>query len=96
MNALFTSWFGASWRTTLFGVIQLLAGTALNYLQSLTPGDTFNWTFFSMQVLVAVLALMSKDKEVHGGTIASGETPTTADTKAATAIVDAKATGTNK
>jgi hypothetical protein len=89
MNALFTSWFGASWRTTLLGIVQFVAQLVYNYMQSLTPGASWDWKVFGSSAFLAILGFLSKDKEVHGGTIASGETPTAIDTAKATAIVDA-------
>lgn len=85
-----TSIFGASWRTTLFGLVQLLAGTAVNYMQSLEAGASFNWSVFSMQAIVAVLSFITKDGKVTGGVVASGEKPNPTQEKEATAIVEAK------
>jgi hypothetical protein len=93
MNNFMTSIFGASWRTTLFGIIQLLAGTAVNYIQSLEPNATFNWSAFAMQAMVALLAFLSKDGKVTGGTVASGEKPNPVQAKEAEATVAAKGNG---
>ena len=89
MQTLLANTFGANWRTSLFGIIQFVAGQAYNYIQSLSPEATFDWKIFFGQLMVAVLALLAKDSNVTGGTVASGETPTKADTKTATALVDA-------
>ena len=66
MNKIMSSIFGASWRTSLFGVIQLLAGTTVNYIQSLN-GGVFSWTVFGMQAALAILSFLSKDGQVTGG-----------------------------
>ena len=69
MSTFFTSILGANWRTSLFGLLQLVAGTAVNYIQSLTPGSAFDWKVFGSQVLIAALSLLSKDANVTGGTV---------------------------
>ena len=75
MTALLTSIFGANWRTSLFGVLQLVVGTAVNYYQSLAPGAAFDWKTLAGQVVVAIALLLTKDANVTGGTIPSGTTP---------------------
>ena len=78
MSALLVSIFGDNWRTSLFGILQFVAGTAYNYIQSLQPGAAFDWHVFIGQVLVAGLALLSKDAKVTGGAVqakASGVLP---------------------
>jgi hypothetical protein len=91
MTTFLTSILGASWRTTLFGIIQLVAGTFVNYMQSLGAGAKFNWSIFSMQVVMAGALALTKDSKVTGGTIPTGEKPTMEATQKAEAIVAAKA-----
>ena len=74
MNTFLVSIFGDNWRTTLFGVLQFVAGTAYNYIQSLDPGAAFDWKIFTTQLIVAILALISKDATVTGGTVKATKT----------------------
>ena len=74
MNTFLVSIFGDNWRTTLFGVLQFVAGTAYNYIQSLDPGAVFDWKIFATQLIVALLALISKDATVTGGTVKATKT----------------------
>ena len=90
MTALLSSIFGANWRTSLFGVLQLVVGTAVNYYQSLAPGAAFDWKTLAGQVVVAIALLLTKDANVTGGTIPSGTTPTPEATAQAVAAVQAK------
>ena len=90
MTALLTSIFGASWRTTVVGLLQLAIGTGLNYYQSLAPGATFDTHVLIVQIGIALLAFFTKDGQVHGGTIPTGTTPTPEATAQAVAAVQAK------
>lgn len=71
MTKLLESIFGASWRTTVFGLVQLIVGTALNYYQSLAVTAVFDWKVFGGQVLLALAMFFTKDGKVTGGTIAA-------------------------
>ena len=53
MTALLTSIFGASWRTTVVGLLQLAIGTGLNYYQSLAPGAKFDTHVLIVQIGIA-------------------------------------------
>jgi hypothetical protein len=69
MQNFLESLLGSNWRTSLFGIIQFIAGQAYNYIQSLAPGATFDWKIFIGQLMVAILALLAKDSKVTGGSI---------------------------
>lgn len=69
MQTFLVKVFGDNWRTTLFGIIQFVAGTAYNYIQSLDAGAFFDWRIFGTQMIVALLALLSKDSKVTGGSV---------------------------
>lgn len=69
MTAFFENLLGSNWRTTLFGIVQFVAGEAYNYIQSLAPGASFDWKIFFSQLVVAILALLAKDSKVTGGTV---------------------------
>lgn len=71
MVAFLTSILGANWRTSLLGVLQFVAQFAYNYIQSLTPGSTFDWKIFGMSLFLALLGFLSKDKQVTGGEVQS-------------------------
>ncbi len=80
MTAFLVKIFGDNWRTSLFGVLQFVAGTAYNYIQSLAPGATFDYHVFFSQLLIAGLALIAKDAKVTGGKVqaeAPGTLPST-------------------
>jgi hypothetical protein len=66
MVNILISIFGASWKTSLVGVVQLVCGTVANYLQSLQPGAIFDYKLLSIQIIVAILSFLSKDHDVSG------------------------------
>lgn len=80
MTAFLVSVFGDNWRTTLFGLVQLIAGTAVNVIQSMPEGSAFNWSVFVSQCLVTILSFIAKDSKVTGGKVqaaAPGTLPST-------------------
>lgn len=50
------------WRTTVFGLLQLILGTLYNYLTSIVGGVLqFNWEVFVLQLLIAITFGLMKD-----------------------------------
>lgn len=68
MTKILESIFGANWRTSVFGIVQLLAGTFYNYYQTLN-GSAFDWKLFGMQLIAAFALFLTKDSKVTGGTV---------------------------
>ena len=93
MNIFLTKLLGASWRTSFWGGITVLAGFISQYpdLVSSVVEPVLAKKIFSIAALISafVTFTQAKDKNVTGGTIPSGETPTKTETKIATALVDA-------
>lgn len=93
MNTFLTKLLGASWRTTVWGGITVSVGFITMYPDMLDVifNPELTKKIFGIATLISTFITFAhtKDAKVTGGTIASGETPTKAETKIATALVDA-------
>jgi hypothetical protein len=100
LNTFMTKIFGASWRTTLWGGIAVLSAFITQYpdLVGAILEPAMAKKVFSISALISgfITFSKSKDKNVTGGTIPTGEKPTEEAIKTAEANVATKNGGVTK
>lgn len=94
INNFLTSLLGASWRTTIWGAVAVISAFVTQYpdLVSSVLNPGLAKMVFAIAALISgfITFAQTKDKNVTGGTVPSGEKPTLEATKVAEAKVEAK------
>ena len=76
LSLLMQSWFGASWKTTVMGIV----GAAMSILYPFLTSGNFDlkrdWKQLGLAAFVFVFGKVTKDANVTGGNVDNGKTPT--------------------